>query len=128
MAYSHTGRCLAALERLACTAEGASLARIAAVLKMPKSGAHRLMAELIRLGHVAVAIGSSAPGMSALAAPVRHPASGAVLGTVSIGGPSTRIAPDRIAALSPALLAAAADLSDRVAGSAYFTAAPPAAN
>lgn len=64
---------------------------------------------------------ASAPGMSALAAVVRHPVSAVALGTVSIGGPSVRLTPARIETLAPALLAAASDLSDRVAGSGYFT-------
>jgi DNA-binding IclR family transcriptional regulator len=73
----------------------------------------------------ATAIDASAPGMSAIAAPIRHPGSGAVLGTVSIGGPSIRLTPDRLAALAPALLDAARALCDRVAGSGYFTAIHP---
>ena len=72
-------------------------------------------------GH-AMVVEASAPGMSAIAAPIVHPASGACLGTVSIGGPSTRLTPDRLTALAPALRDAARALSDRVAGSTYFTA------
>ena len=70
---------------------------------------------------LAIALDSSAPGMSALAAPIYHPATGACLGTVSIGGPSTRLTPERIDALKDTLLEAARALSDRVAGSSYFT-------
>lgn len=77
------------------------------------------LAEVRAAGH-AVAIDSSAPGMSALACVVRHPARDAVIGTVSIGGPSTRLTPGRIAALVPALTEAAAALSDRAAASAAF--------
>ncbi|MBW6506233.1 MAG: IclR family transcriptional regulator [Rhodobacteraceae bacterium] len=79
------------------------------------------LAEARACGH-ALVIDSSAPGMSAIAAPILHPASGTCLGTVSIGGPSTRLTPDRLAALAPALRDAARALSDRVAGSTYFTA------
>ena len=74
---------------------------------------------------VAVAHESSAPGMSAIAAPIIHPGSGACLGTVSIGGPSARLTPERLFALAPALVEAARALSDRVAGSAYFTPTRP---
>lgn len=70
----------------------------------------------------ATAIDSSAPGMSAIAAAIRHPAGGAAIGTVSIGGPSARLTPERLAALAPALLEAAGHLSGRVAGSSYFSA------
>lgn len=69
----------------------------------------------------ATAIDSSAPGMSAIAAAIRHPATGEAIGTVSIGGPSTRLAPGRLAELAPALLEAARHLSDRVAGSSHFS-------
>lgn len=80
-----------------------------------------------RADGVAQAIDSSAPGMSALAAAITHPASGACLGTVSIGGPSARLTPARMAALREPLRHAARQLSDRVAGSCYFTPAARAA-
>lgn len=77
--------------------------------------------EAARACGYAAAVDSSAPGMSAIAAPIRHPATGAAIGTVSIGGPSLRLTPERLSALAPALLDAARHLGDRVAGSSYFS-------
>lgn len=74
-----------------------------------------------RTAGFATVIDASAPGMSAIAAVIRHPGSGAVLGTVSIGGPTVRLGPARLADLAPALCEAARQLSDRVAGSSYFS-------
>ncbi|MCE5973071.1 IclR family transcriptional regulator [Sinirhodobacter sp. WL0062] len=88
----------------------------------PKSPAEVLARlENARSAGLARAIDSSAPGMSAIAAPVFHPGTGACLGTVSIGGPSSRLTPERIEELLPALRDSAAELSDRVAASTYFT-------
>lgn len=87
----------------------------------PRSVADLLarLAETRERGH-AIALDSSAPGMSAIAAPVRHPRHGAVLGTVSIGGPSSRLTEARLRDLAPPLMEAAAALSDCVAGSAWL--------
>jgi IclR family transcriptional regulator, acetate operon repressor len=49
-----------------------------------------------------------APGMTAIAAPVFR--RNEVIGVISIAGPRTRLGPDRLHELAPALLAAAADL------------------
>jgi IclR family transcriptional regulator, acetate operon repressor len=68
----------------------------------------------------AIALDSSAPGMSAIAAAVMHPCRHAVLGTVSIGGPSARLTEARLEALVPGLIAAATELSACCAGSAYL--------
>ena len=66
---------------------------------------------------------SSAPGMSAMAAAVRHPVTGGVVGVVSVAGPSVRLTEARMHALGPLVLAAAAELSDACKSSDYFTAA-----
>ncbi len=66
---------------------------------------------------------SSAPGMSAMAAAVRHPVTGGVVGVVSVAGPSVRLTEARMHALAPVMQAAAAELSDACKSSEYFTAA-----
>ncbi len=85
-----------------------------------------VLAETRQRGY-ALVVESSAPGMSAIAAPVYHPTSGLVVGTVSIGGPSVRLSRDRLESLSGFLLAAAAELSDLCAGSPYLMSAHPSA-
>jgi IclR family transcriptional regulator, acetate operon repressor len=55
--------------------------------------------------------------MAAIAAPVRHPVSGAVVGTVSIAGPITRLDEQRLEEMAPLLLAAAAEISSVMPGS-----------
>jgi DNA-binding IclR family transcriptional regulator len=47
-----TGRSLALIDLLACHPEGLAVGAIAVALSMPASGAHRLLVELVRLGHV----------------------------------------------------------------------------
>lgn len=71
------------------------------------------------LGYAAV-VDSSAPGTSALAAAIRHPETGAVLGTVSVGGPSVRLTPHRIEALAPAVKETAGELAECRAASGYL--------
>ena len=66
---------------------------------------------------------SSAPGMSAMAAAVRHPATGGVVGVVSVAGPSVRLTEARMHELAPVMLAAASELSDACKSSEYFAAA-----
>lgn len=66
-------------------------------------------------------IEASSPGMSAIAAPVRHPVSGAPIGTVSIAGPSSRLTEARMLELAPTLLDAAQQLSVACLGSPSFT-------
>lgn len=63
---------------------------------------------------------SSAPGMSAMAAPLRHPTSGAPIGIVSIAGPSSRLTEARMQELAPNLLEAASQLSVACLGSPSF--------
>ncbi|MBO9512600.1 MAG: IclR family transcriptional regulator [Variovorax sp.] len=60
-----------------------------------------------------------APAMAAMAAPVRGP-DGAVIGVITIAGPSVRLTEQRMLALGPTLLAAAHDLAMASAGSAMF--------
>lgn len=79
-----------------------------------------------RQGYASV-VDSSAPGTSALAAALRHPGTGAVLGVVSVAGPSVRLTPERIEALAPELLATAQELALASAGSTYFLARNAAA-
>jgi IclR family acetate operon transcriptional repressor len=59
-----------------------------------------------------------APGMTALAAPVKR--RGMALGVISIAGPRTRLTPARMHALAPALLAATAELGPMSHGSALY--------
>jgi IclR family acetate operon transcriptional repressor len=59
----------------------------------------------------AIVTDSGSVGTAAMAAAVVHAVSGAVIGTVSIAGPSARLNSTSIADLAPALLSAAADLS-----------------
>ena len=68
----------------------------------------------------AVVVDSSAPGMSAVAAPVLHPVRRTVVGTVSVGGPSVRLTEDRLHAIAPDVKEAARLLSDLYAGSTYL--------
>ena len=65
---------------------------------------------------------SSAPGTAAMAATIRHPASRAVVGVVSVAGPLVRLTDARMDELAPAMLSAAAQLSDASSSSEFFTA------
>ncbi|HDS1737114.1 MULTISPECIES: IclR family transcriptional regulator [Pseudomonas] len=65
----------------------------------------------------ALAIQTFADWMSAIAVPVFHPASGKVLGVVSIAGPVFRLSEARLHELAPALIAAAAQIQHLIAGS-----------
>lgn len=67
-----------------------------------------------------MAIESFAPGMAAIAAPIRHPHSGSPIGVVSIAGPSNRLTPARLRELSAPLLEAASQLSITCLGSPSF--------
>ena len=78
------------------------------------------------LGYAAV-VDSSAPGTSALAAAIRHPQTGAVLGTVSVGGPSVRLTLQRIEALAPSVMATAGELAACRAGSSLLVSRVPGA-
>ncbi|MDP3416401.1 IclR family transcriptional regulator [Falsiroseomonas sp.] len=66
---------------------------------------------------------SSAPGTAAIAAVVRAP-QGQAIGVVSIAGPASRLDAGRLAALAPALLAAAGDMSQTSQASPLLRGAP----
>ena len=68
------------------------------------------LAEARRLGYAYVAE-SSAVGMSALACAIRHPVTHAVIGVLSIAGPSARLPKERVEVLAKPLCEAAAELS-----------------
>jgi DNA-binding IclR family transcriptional regulator len=71
----------------------------------------------------AYVVESSSPGTSAMAAAVRHPVSGGVVGVVSVAGPTVRLTETRMHELAPLMLAAAGELSDACRSSDYFAAA-----
>lgn len=76
--------------------------------------------QVARAQGYAVVEDSSSPGMAALAAVVRHPASKAPIGVLSIAGPLLRLDAARMHRLAPALLAAAAELSAGAQASPAF--------
>jgi len=67
---------------------------------------------------------SAAPGMAALAAPVRN-AGAPAIGVIVIAGPALRLTPERMTALAPDLLAVAAELAVASGASRLFH-KPPA--
>ena len=60
-----------------------------------------------------------APGMAAMAAPVRNP-QGQVLGVVTIAGPVIRLNEERMLALGPVLVQAADQVGQASSGSELF--------
>ncbi|WP_280553372.1 IclR family transcriptional regulator [Halomonas sp. 25-S5] len=64
---------------------------------------------------------SMGPGTTAMAAVVRHPLDGHPIGALSIAGPSVRLDAERVQALGPNLMAAAAELSQASASSRLFS-------
>jgi DNA-binding IclR family transcriptional regulator len=62
-----------------------------------------------------------APGMAAMAAPIRHPVTSDVIGTVSIAGPYLRLNEDRMRQFIPALLDAAKELSSAMIASPVWS-------
>ena len=60
-----------------------------------------------------------APGMAAMAAPVRN-AQGQVIGVVTVAGPAIRLSEERMLALGPALVQAATQVGQASSGSALF--------
>ena len=60
------------------------------------------------------------PGMSAMAAPIRSGATGAVVGVVTIAGPLVRLTEARMIELGPALIEATDDLARASRASALF--------
>src|SRR5690606_31844584 len=73
----------------------------------------RVMEDLdaVRIKSIASVTREAERGVSAMASVVRSGEGGAVVGTVSIAGPSVRMTEEKIAELSPVLAAAATDLS-----------------
>ncbi|WP_263260195.1 IclR family transcriptional regulator [Pseudomonas sp. RIT-PI-S] len=63
---------------------------------------------------------SSAVGMSALAVAVRHPATSATLGVLSVAGPTARLPEARLHDLAPAVRAAAVELAEASPASEWF--------
>ena len=59
-------------------------------------------------------------GMTAMAAAIRHPVSGLVVGIVSLAGPTSRLPEARLKELAPALLQAASDMGAATMSSPYF--------
>ncbi|WP_166360397.1 IclR family transcriptional regulator [Pseudomonas akapageensis] len=64
---------------------------------------------------------SSAVGTSALAAVVRHPLAGHVVGVLSVAGPTARMPEERMHQLAPLLLGAATELSGASPASELFS-------
>jgi IclR family acetate operon transcriptional repressor len=95
-----------------CTANGkVFLAFGAAPVAVPE----RLARELARVREeeFATAVDELEVGLTAMAAPVRGPA-GNVIAALSLSGPTTRLAPERIEELRPVLIEEARALSDRL--------------
>ncbi|MNP58133.1 HTH-type transcriptional repressor AllR [compost metagenome] len=63
---------------------------------------------------------SSAVGTSALAAVVRHPVGGRVIGVLSVAGPTARMSQERMHQLAPLLLGAVEELSGASLASEFF--------
>ncbi|MEX3856067.1 IclR family transcriptional regulator [Paraburkholderia sp. BR10923] len=63
-------------------------------------------------------------GMTSMAAAIRHPVTGLVVGTVSLAGPTSRLPDARLKELAPALLEAASDMSAATLSSPYFKRTP----
>ena len=80
--------------------------------RAPKTAAAflKLLRAARRRGHSEM-VQTFAPGLAAMAAPIRHAATSDILGTVSIAGPHLRFTEKRMGQLVPALLDAARDLS-----------------
>ncbi|QJQ94189.1 MULTISPECIES: IclR family transcriptional regulator [Halomonadaceae] len=66
-------------------------------------------------------VDNAAAGTSALAAVVRHPRDGHVIGVLSIAGPSVRLTKTQMHTLAPLLLNAAAELSQTSQASKVFS-------
>lgn len=89
-----------------------ALADLAAALAQARSDGH------------AVAVDTFLPGMAAMAAPVRAP-DGAVLGCLSVAGPSVRLTADRMAMLAGSIKAAAAEIGALAQASPLFRTLEP---
>ncbi|WP_339851132.1 IclR family transcriptional regulator [uncultured Nisaea sp.] len=69
----------------------------------------------------ALTVNSYMIGMAAMAVPVRYGTGGAVVGCLSIAGPSVRLDRERVTALAPILNEAAAELSAAADASHFFS-------
>lgn len=67
-------------------------------------------------------------GIAAVAAPVKHPVTGQVIGVISVAGPHIRLTDERLEGLGPAVVAATNDLAAACAGSPFLKRAIAAAN
>jgi len=67
-----------------------------------------------------VAIETYEAGMTSIAAPVRNPVTGEVVGIVSLAGPTSRLPEQRLKELAPSLLSAASDMGAATLSSPYF--------
>ncbi|WP_269502757.1 IclR family transcriptional regulator [Burkholderia sp. IMCC1007] len=67
-----------------------------------------------------VAIETYEIGMTSIAAAVRNPVTGEVVGIVSLAGPTSRLPESRLKELAPLLLEAASDMSAATLGSPWF--------
>ncbi|MGU7784268.1 IclR family transcriptional regulator [Burkholderia sp. PU8-34] len=63
-------------------------------------------------------------GMASIAAVVRNPVTGTVVGIVSLAGPTSRLPESRLKELAPLLLEAASDMGAATLGSQWFKRAP----
>lgn len=88
----------------------------------PKSNTELLQClEQARLRGYSLVMESSAVGTSAIAAVVRRPVDGRVVGVLSVAGPTARLSEGRLQELSVALLAAAEELSGASPASELFS-------
>lgn len=81
----------------------------------------------VRARGYAIAIETYVPGTAALAAPIRHPGTGGVIGVVNIAGPSARLDERRLHDLAPVVVAAGFEMGNASLASAVFRVAtrPP---
>jgi DNA-binding IclR family transcriptional regulator len=84
----------------------------AAFLKLLRQARKRGYTEMVQ---------TFAPGMAAMAAPIRHAVTSDVVGTVSIAGPHLRFTEQRMRQLVPALLDAAKELSSAMIASPIWS-------
>ncbi|WP_051378286.1 IclR family transcriptional regulator [Derxia gummosa] len=75
--------------------------------------------EARRLGY-SIAHDASQLGLAAVSVPVRHPNSGAVLGTLSVAGPSSRLEVERMHRIAPEVITAAKEIGLASLTSNYF--------
>jgi len=67
-------------------------------------------------------------GIAAVAAPIKHPLSGQVIGVISVAGPHLRLTDERLAELGPIVVASTKDLAVACAGSPFLKRAIAAAH